>query len=393
MKFSTNVLAASESQTLAIAAKAKIMRSKGIDVISLSTGEPDFPTPNVAKEAAIQAIKDNFSHYTNPNGIIELREVVAERFRANNGIQSATAETVLISTGAKQSIFNALLALCNSGDTILIPSPYWVSYPAMVTMCGATPVFIETTFEERFLISPEKLRQALTPNTKAVFLNSPSNPTGSMYSREQLQGLADVLKDHSCYIITDEIYERINFGTIEHCSLGSFPEIAERVITINGVSKVYAMTGWRVGFLHCQEPLFKEIAKVQGQITSNPNSISQKATLAAIQYADNDVILMNEAFKKRASFMCSLLDEIPNLSFLKPDGAFYVFVNIEQWLQGTSLTSAQFCESALEIEHLAITPGEAFGKSGYVRFSFAASDDIIEEGVKRFQKALERIAR
>jgi aspartate aminotransferase len=390
--FSSNVLAASESQTLAIAAKAKVMQSKGVDVVSLSTGEPDFPTPTSAKNAAIDAINANFSHYTHANGIVELREAVAERFKTKNGIQSATADTILISTGAKQSIFNALLALCNSGDTILIPSPYWVSYPAMVTMCGATPVFMETTFENRFLVTPETLEQSLTPTTKAVILNSPSNPTGTMYSKEQLQALVNVLAKHSCYIITDEIYERINFGSIDHCSLGSFPEIAERVITINGVSKAYAMTGWRIGFLHCQQPLFKEIAKAQGQITSNPNSIAQKAALAALKFADNDVETMNEAFRKRSELMCSLLGEIKDITFLKPDGAFYVFVNITKWLQSTSMTSAQFCESALDGEFLAITPGEAFGLEGYVRFSFAASDAIIIEGVKRFKRALERIS-
>jgi len=392
LKFSSSVLAASESQTLAIAAKAKVMQNQGIDVISLSTGEPDFPTPTVAKNAGIEAIESNFTHYTHVNGILDLRKAVAERFKTINGIIEASAENVLISTGAKQSIFNTLLALCNSGDTILIPSPYWVSYPAMVTMCGATPVFMKTTFENRFLLTPETLRKSLTPTTKAVFINSPSNPTGTMYSKEQLQSLVDVLKDYSCYIITDEIYERINFGTIEHCSLGSFPEIANRVITINGVSKAYAMTGWRIGFLHTQQPLFKEIAKVQGQVTSNPTSISQKAALAALLFADEDVRLMNSSFKNRSELICSLLKSIIGITFVKPDGAFYVFVNISERLKNTSFNSAQFCESLLEIENLAITPGEAFGLDGYVRFSFAASDEIIRSGIDRFKSGLERIS-
>lgn len=381
---SERVLGASESQTLAIAAKAKAMKQQGVDVVSLSTGEPDFATPACAKRAAIEALESDFTHYTESNGIPELRRAVAEKFKRENGIEDASEKTVLVSCGAKHSIMNVLASLLNKGDEVIIPAPYWVSYPAMVQLCEGTPVFVHTTMEQRFVMNAEQLRNAITPNTKCVILNSPSNPTGMMYSRQELAELVAVLEQSDCYIISDEIYEKIIYGDVEHCSIGSFESIAHRVITVNGCSKAYAMTGWRIGFMHAPDKILKEAAKVQSQDTSNPTSIAQKAALSALLYADADVELMRKEFARRRDMICELMQHIPNVTFLKPQGAFYLWVDIRAALTPRVGTAAVFCEELLERYHLALVPGEAFGAEGYVRFSFAANDATIRKGVERF---------
>ncbi|MBK9246534.1 MAG: pyridoxal phosphate-dependent aminotransferase [Ignavibacteria bacterium] len=285
---SRRALAAAESATLKIASRAKSMVKNGIDVVSLSTGEPDFDTPQCAKLAAFEAITTNFTHYTDSNGIYELRAAVAEKFKNENGLTDATPETVIITTGAKQALMNTLGAICNPGDEVIVFAPYWVSYPAMVTLSGATPIILSAGIDQHFKITPQQLTDALTPLTKCVILNSPNNPTGSMYSPTELNALAEVLATHSCYVISDEIYEKINYNTVTHCSIGSFESLKGRVITVNGVSKAYAMTGWRIGFLHAPANLLCEAAKVQGQTTSNPNSIAQIASLAALLHGADE---------------------------------------------------------------------------------------------------------
>jgi aspartate aminotransferase len=392
MKLSERVLSANESQTLAINAKAKTMKAQGIDVVSLATGEPDFPTPQVVKDAAIKAINENFTYYTEANGIPDLRKAVAEKFMRENGLPDVKPENVLISTGGKHSIFNALLAMCNEGDEVILNAPFWVSYPAMIQIAGAKPVIVETTLANRFKMTPAQLEAALTPKTKCVILNSPSNPTGTMYTTDEIKALGKVLEKHECFILSDELYEKISFGT-PHFSIGSIPELAHRVITVNGVSKAYSMTGWRIGFMTGPAALMKEAAKVQGQSTSNPNSISQKAALAALLHTKEDVEMMRKEFLRRRDMVAGLFAAIPNVDFLMPDGAFYMFVDISKALPTMKVKTAfEFCQETLDKYHLAVVPGEAFGAPGCLRFSFAAADETLHKGVARFAEAMKALA-
>lgn len=386
---SRRIIAATESQTLAIAARAKKLKQRGEDVVSLATGEPDFPTPSCAKHAAIEAIESDFSHYTDSNGIPELREAVADKFRRENGIIGADASTVLISCGAKHSIMNALSALCNPGDEVIVVAPYWVSYPAMITIAGATPVILETTPESQFKVRPDQIRDALTSNTKCIILNSPSNPTGMMITREEWEGIVEVLESHDCFIISDEIYEKIHYNRVPHISPGSFASIAHRVITVNGCSKAYAMTGWRVGFMNAPAAVFAQAAKVQSQDTSNPTSIAQRAALAALLHADKDVETMRSEFGRRRELVCGLVDAIGGIRVLQPDGAFYLWIDLRNVLNEQVPTSHAFAERLLERYFCATVPGEAFGAPGFLRISFAAADDDIRRGVARLRECVE----
>lgn len=386
---SRRIIAATESQTLAIAARAKKLKQRGEDVVSLATGEPDFPTPSCAKHAAIEAIESDFSHYTESNGIPELREAVAEKFRRENGIIGADASTVLVSCGAKHSIMNALSALCNPGDEVIVVAPFWVSYPAMICIAEATPVVIETTAESHFKVRPEQIRDALTSKTKCVILNSPSNPTGMMYTREEWQDIIEVLESHDCYIISDEIYEKIQYNRVPHISPGSFPSIAHRVITVNGCSKAYAMTGWRVGFMNAPAEVFAQAAKVQSQDTSNATSIAQKAALAALLYAADDVERMRLEFGRRRELVCGLVDAIGGIRILQPDGAFYLWIDLRDVLTEQVPTAHAFAERLLEQYFCATVPGEAFGAPGFLRISFAAADSDIHRGIARLRECVE----
>lgn len=388
MELSKRVLAANESQTLAIAARAKAMKAAGIDVVSLSTGEPDFPTPQCAQEAAIKAVHDDFTRYMETNGIGELREAAARKFREDNGLTAATADTVLVSAGVKQSLFVALTAMCNEGDEVVTIAPYWVSYPAMIALCGASPVVVETSYNEHYKVQPDKLRAALSPRTKCVILNSPGNPTGTMYTPSELRELVAVLAEHDCYVISDEIYEKIVYGDVPHLSIGSFPELEGRVLTANGVAKAFSMPGWRIGYMHGPAEVLKQANKVQGQSTSHPCTIAQKAALAALLYAGDDVARMREEFRQRRSLVCDMLGAVPGIRFHKPDGAFYIFADVSQYLGGEIAASATLCEYMLEKYHVALVPGEAFGAPGCVRFSFATSRELIAKGVERFANAL-----
>ena len=361
------------------------MKQQGIDVVSLATGEPDFATPACAKHAAIEAIQNNFSHYTEAIGIPELRRVVAEKFRRENNIACADESSVLISCGAKHSIMNALSAMCNAGDEVIIPAPYWVSYPAMATIADAHPVIVNSNADEQFKITAKQLEHALTDKTKCVIFNSPSNPTGMMYTQSEFENLAAVLVHHDCYIISDEIYEKISYGKVKHFSPGAIEKIAHRVITVNGCSKAYAMTGWRIGFMNAPPEVFAQAAKVQSQDTSNPTSIAQRAALAAVLHAGEDVEIMRKEFERRREMVCGLVDAIGGICFLQPDGAFYLWIDISSVLSPAVPSSAIFCEQLLEKFHCALVPGEAFGANGFVRISFAACDEDIRRGVARIE--------
>jgi len=377
------VESALEAQTLAISNTAKKMKADGIDVVSLSVGEPDFDTPQCAKDAAIKALADNFTHYTDSNGIAELREEIARKFRDENGILHAKASNIIVSGGAKQCIYNVLMALCNEGDEVVIMAPYWVSYPAMAVMCGAKPIIVSGDFENHYKVKPEQLRKALSPKTKCVIVNSPSNPTGMMYTEQEIRDFAAIIQESDCYVLSDEIYEKLTYGEVKHFSPGAITELSEKVITVNGMSKAYAMTGWRIGYMHAPDHVYKEVAKVQGQSTSHPNSIAQKASLAALQEGNEDIERMRISFAQRKELTCSLLAEIPGLRFHVPDGAFYVFISLD----GID-NDADFCAYLLEHHHVALVPGDAFGCPGALRISFAANEETLKKGIERLAQGL-----
>lgn len=391
IEFSRRVLEAEESQTLSIAGKAKALQDSGVDVISLATGEPDFPSPDCAKRAAIQALEENFTHYTECNGIVELRAAIAEKLSLENLIPSR-AENIIVSNGAKQVIYNCLTALLNTGDEVLVFAPYWVSYPAMIQIAGGIPKIVATSKENAFKVTPEQLRKALSPKTKAVIFNSPCNPTGSMYSKAEMLELSAILANHHCIVVSDEIYEKLSYGTVEHFSIGSIPELHEKVITVNGFSKAYAMTGWRIGYMSASLEIVKQVSKVQGQSTSNINSIAQRAAIAVLQDAAADVESMRLEFSKRKELITSLLRDIDGVAIIEPAGAFYAFANIEKFYNNRVTSSADFCSALLAEHRLALIPGIAFGAEGWVRFSFAASSETIIGGVERFRKLCQSLS-
>ena len=394
-KLSEKILNLAESETLRISALAKNMKAQGIDVVSLSAGEPDFPTPEHVKEAAIQAIKENFTKYTQNQGIPELINAIIEKFRRDNNIEYKPTE-ILVSNGAKHSIFNALQAICNPGDEVIIPAPYWVSYPSMVALVDAKPVILKTDIRSSFKITPEQLKETITEKTKALIFNSPSNPTVTVYTEDEIRKIAEVVYEKNIFVISDEIYEKIIYEG-KHFSMASIKELKNLVITINGVSKAYAMTGWRIGYLGASEEIVKLANKVQGQMTSNASSISQKAALAALTGPQEPVRKMVNEFKIRRDFLCSELKQIPGIEVFVPSGAFYVFPKVSAYY-GRSYNgmviknSNDFCEFLLKEEKLAIIPGDAFGMDEYVRISYAASMEELMKGVERFRRAIEKLS-
>ncbi len=391
---SEKILNLPESETLRISAIAKNMKAQGIDVVSLSAGEPDFPTPEHIKEAAIQAIRENFTKYTQNQGIPELINAIIEKFRRDNNIEYKPSE-ILVSSGAKQSIFNALQAICNPGDEVLIIAPYWVSYPPMVALVGAKPVILKTDISTNFKITADQLRDAITPRTKALIFNTPSNPTGTVYTEDEIKKIAEVVYEKNIFVISDEIYEKIIYDE-KHFSIASIKELRDLVITINGVSKAYAMTGWRIGYMGANEEVVKLANKVQGQVTSNASSISQKAALAALTGTQEPVRKMVNEFKIRRDFLCSELKQIPGVEVFIPSGAFYVFPKVSfyygrKYNGFVVKNSNDFCEFLLKEEKLAIVPGDAFGMDECVRISYAASMEEIMKGVERFRRAIEKL--
>ena len=383
------------SATLAMSQKSSEMKSQGVDVINLSVGEPDFNTPDHIKEAAKKAIEDNFSRYSPVPGYPELRKAIVAKLKNENGLDYSMSE-ILVSNGAKQSVCNTVMALVNDGEEVIIPAPYWVSYPQMVKLAGGTPVIVNAGFDQDFKMTPEQLEAAITPKTRMLILCSPSNPTGSVYSKEELEALAEVIKRHEgLYVLADEIYEHINYVG-HHESIAQFPGMKERSIIVNGVSKAYAMTGWRIGFIAAPEWIVKGCNKLQGQYTSGPCSVSQKAAEAAYTTSQECVETMRKAFERRRDLIVSLAKEIPGLEVNFPQGAFYLFPKCSSFYgksyEGRKIeTSTDLAMFLLEEGHVATVGGDAFGDPECFRMSYATSDDNIREAMRRIKETLAKL--
>ena len=385
-----------ESPTLAITAKAKAMKAKGWDVIDLGAGEPDFDTALNIKEAAIKAIKAGFTKYTAVGGIDELKDAVINKFKRDNGLDY-TRDEILVSCGGKQSFFNLSLAFFEKGDEVIIPAPYWVSYPVMVAISGAKPVILPAHEENGFKITPDELEDTITPSTKAIVINSPSNPTGAAYMPEELKAIADVAIKKGVFIISDEIYEKLCYDNHPFVSVASFSEeIKRQTIVLNGVSKTYAMTGWRIGYAAGPKELIKAMTNIQSQSTSNPASISQKAAVEALNGPQEKVEEMRTEFDKRRKVIVNGLNAIKGIRCMLPPGSFYVFPNISRLLKkrfgGKMIkTSGDIAEFLLDEAEVAVVPGEAFGCDGHIRLSYATSMENIKEGLKRIEEAVKKL--
>ena len=383
------------SQTLAMSQKSGEMKAQGIDVINMSVGEPDFNTPDHIKEAAKKAIDDNFSRYSPVPGYMDLRKAIVAKLKNENHLDYTTSE-ILVSNGAKQSVCNTVMALVNDGEEVIIPAPYWVSYPQMVKLAGGTPVIVNAGFEQEFKMTPEQLEAAITPKTRMLILCSPSNPTGSVYTKDELAALAEVIKRHEgMYVLADEIYEHINYVG-KHESIAQFPGMKERTIIVNGVSKAYAMTGWRIGFIAAPEWIVKGCNKLQGQYTSGPCSVSQKAAEAAYTTSQECVETMRKAFERRRNLIVSLAKEIPGLEVNCPQGAFYLFTKCSGFYgksyEGKTISnSTDLAMFLLEEGHVATVGGDAFGDPDCFRMSYATSDDNIREAMRRIKETLAKL--
>jgi len=392
---SNRIAALSASQTLAMTQKARELKAKGINVISLSVGEPDFNTPDYVKEAAKKAIDDNYSFYTAVSGYDDLLKAISDKFKRENNLDYAT-DQIIVSGGAKQSITNALLCLLNPGDEVLIPTPFWVSYPEMVKLAEAKPVYITTKIENDFKVTPEQIAKAITPRTKMFIFSSPSNPAGTVYSKDELKAIADVFaKNKHIFILSDEIYEHITFGK-KHESIAQFPEVKDQSIIVNGVSKSYAMTGWRIGYLAAAKWIVKACDKLQGQYTSNACSIAQKATVAALNGGLEYPMMMKDAFERRRDLMVKGFREIEGLKVNVPEGAFYIFPDFTHYLgksfDGKVLkTSSDIALFLLDQAAIASVSGDGFGQPECIRFSFATSDDKLVEALGRIKAALAKL--
>ena len=380
------------SATLTMASKARELKSQGVDIIGLSLGEPDFNTPEFIKEAAIQAVKDNYNSYSPVDGYADLKEAICNKFKRDNGLDYKPSQ-VVVSNGAKQSIANLCMVLLNPGDEVLLPAPYWVSYSAIATLAEAKSIIIPSSIDTDFKITPEQLKAAITPKTKLVMFNSPNNPSGTIYTEAEYRALGKVLEKYpDIYILSDEIYELINYGK-PHFSIAAIPELYNRTITVNGVAKAFAMTGWRIGYIGAPEWIAKACNKMQGQITSGANCIAQRATIAAVNAPVSEVQYMVDEFKSRRTLILNLLSEIPGLKLNKPDGAFYVFPDVSAYfgktMKGKTINDANdFALFLLEKANVATVTGDAFGNPDCIRISYAASAENIKEAVKRIANAL-----
>ena len=387
-----------ESATIAISTLARELKSQGRDILSFSAGEPDFDTPQAIKDEAKKALDSGFTKYTAVAGIPELKQAIADKLKRDNGLEYSPKE-ILVSNGAKQSLFNVFQAIVDDGDEVIIPAPYWVTYPEIVEYSGGKSVIVDTDFASGFKLTPAMLQKHITPKTKAIVLTTPSNPTGMVYSRAELEAIASVLKDTNIWIIADEIYEKLVYDG-KFCSVGSLDSASlERTITINGLSKSVAMTGWRMGYLACKDTrLVKMMDNLQSQCTSNINSITQKAAIVALNgLVDAQIESMRVAFKNRRDIACDSIDKIPQLKVLKPQGSFYLFIDIngvsdtKPSLKSKSssaeskVDSMEFCKQLLESQGVALVPGSAFGAEGFVRMSFACNEGQIIEGIKRIE--------
>ena len=380
------------SVTLAITAKAKSLKAQGIDIIGFGAGEPDFKTPKHIRDAAINAIENESIGYTAASGMESLKKAICDKLKRDNNLEY-TQDQIVVSNGAKHSLFNTLSAICNPGDEVIVPNPYWVSYPELVRLVDANPVFVECPEEAEFKYTVEALEAAITDKTKAIILNTPNNPTGTAYKEEDLRAIADLAVKHNIYVISDEIYEKLLYeGT--HTSIASFnQDIKDLTIVVNGVAKAYAMTGWRIGYTACNKEIAKAMSNFQSHATSNPNTIAQYATIEALNGSEETLNEMIKAFKERRDFMVEKINSIENLSCLKPQGAFYVMVNISK-LIGKTINgkvinnSIDLADYLLDDAKVAVVPGIGFGNDKYIRLSYATSLDNIKEGLDRIEKAI-----
>lgn len=397
LSISKKISQLSESQTMALAAKAGRMKADGIDVVSLTAGEPDFPTPQLIKDAGIKAIQDNFTKYTANQGILELRQAIAAKLRYDNRIP-VDASQVLVSNGAKHSIYNALLAVCNRGEEIVIPAPYWVSYPEMARLVDAVPVIVNTSPANQFKITPAQLRRAITKKTKVFILCSPSNPTGAVYTQKEIEALGAVAHKAGIFVLSDEIYEKVVYDGQEHFSIGSIDDLRDQVITVNGHSKVYSMTGWRIGYMAARKDIVQAAEKIQSQTTSNASSVSQKAALAALTNdLTGEVNAMVAEFDRRRKFLIAELDKVPHLSYIYPKGSFTLFVNVKPFLKarvnGSLIgTSDALCDFFLNEHNVAMVPGSGFGAPEWIRLSYACSMEDLQKAVRRLQNGFGELA-
>ena len=381
------VLDLEESATLAVAERAARMHAQGIDVVSFGAGEPDFDTPEHIKKAAIDALHNGFTKYTASSGILLLRTAIAKKFERENGLSYPVGQ-ILVSNGSKHSIYNALQALVDPKDEVLIPAPFWVSYPQMVKCAGGKPVIIDTGETRGFKMRPEQLKRAITRRSKVLILCSPSNPTGMVYTRDELKALAEVVQDSDLYVISDEIYERLIYGGAKHVSIARFGDMKERTLVVNGVSKAFAMTGWRIGYMAGPKDVLEAAAKIQSHATSNPNSIAQYAAYAALEGGPQSVDAMVVEYEKRRDVIVKALRAIPGVTCVEPQGAFYVFPNVSSTFgkkaSGRPIrNSGEFAGVLLETAHVAVVPGGPFGSDEHVRLSYATSMDRIKAGVER----------
>ncbi|MBW4564414.1 MAG: pyridoxal phosphate-dependent aminotransferase [Mojavia pulchra JT2-VF2] len=382
MKLAARVSKVTPSLTLAIAAKAKAMKTEGIDVCSFSAGEPDFDTPAHIKAAAAKALDEGKTKYGPAAGEPKLREAIARKLKADNGLDYK-AENVIVTNGGKHSLYNLMVALIDPGDEVIIPAPYWLSYPEMVTLVGGVPVIVPTDASTGYKVTPEQLRQAITPKTKLFILNSPSNPTGMVYTPEEIKALAKVVVDADIFVVSDEIYEKILYDGAEHISIGSLgKEIFDRTLISNGFAKAYSMTGWRLGYLAGPVEIIKATSTIQGHSTSNVCTFAQYGAIAALESSQDCVEEMRQAFAKRRQVMLDRLNAIPGLSCPKPDGAFYLFPDISK----TGLKSLKFCDALIEEHQVAVIPGIAFGADDNIRLSYATDMATIEKGMDRLEK-------
>jgi aspartate aminotransferase len=380
------------SQTLAMAALARELKAQGKDIISLSLGEPDFNTPEFIKEAAKKAIDENYSTYTPVEGYLDLKEAICRKFKRDNNLDYKPSQ-IVVSTGAKQSLYNIAQVMLNEGDEVILPAPYWVSYYEIIKLSGGVPIEVPTSIENDFKITPEQLEAVITPKTKMIWYSSPCNPSGSVYNKEELETLSKViLKHENIYVVSDEIYEHINFsGTF--CSIGSIPGMLDRTITVNGVAKAFAMTGWRIGYIGAPEFIAKACTKIQGQVTSGANSIAQRATIAAVDADPKVLNYMVAAFHKRRDLVVGLIKEIPGFKINVPEGAFYVFPDVSSFF-GKTLRD-QFIKDATDFSmyllaeaNVATVTGDAFGNPNCIRFSYATSEELLIEALRRIKEAL-----
>ena len=395
---SNRILNIAESETLAMTAKARELKAQGKDVISLSIGEPDFNTPDTVKEAAKKAIDDNFTHYPPVPGYADLREAIAQKFKRDNNLDYKP-EQIVVSTGGKQAIYQVVQCLVNPGDEVIIPTPFWVSYKEIVRVAEGKPVYVKTSIENDFKVTPEQLEAAITPRTKLIMFSSPSNPTGMLYTKDELKGIAEVVARHeNLFVMSDEIYEHINFVG-RHESLAQFPEVKERVITVNGVAKGFAMTGWRIGFIGAPLVIAKACNKLQGQVTSATCSIAQKATVRAMLMdpaTSDDIINMRNIFRQRRDMVYKLLCDIPGLKVCMPQGAFYFFPDVSSYY-GKSFNGKKIENSTdmafylLNEANVATVMGSAFGDDACIRLSYATSEDLLREALRRIKEALAKL--